>query len=67
MWKGAVSASLVAAKEPDKQVQVAAGTQREEVLPFRILAVGVFENDFGNLRGIDGIFKIAWVDGIETV
>ena len=67
MREGAIDAFLVDFKEPDEKVNVTAGTHREKVLPFCVLAVGVLQDDFGNFRGVDGVLQITRMDGIEAV
>ena len=67
MRKGTILPFLIDFEEPDEQVNIAAGTKGEEVLPFCILTVSVLHDDFGNLRSIDGVREIARMDGVETV
>ena len=67
MRERTVAAALIDSQEPDEHIHVAPGRQREKVVPFRVLAVGVLHDDLGDFRSINGVLQIARMDGIEAV
>ena len=67
MREGAVDAAFIDFQEPDEKVHIATGRQRKEVIALGLLPVGIFEDDFRNLGGINRVGEIPRMDGIETV